>query len=91
MRKRVITRTIVLFHVTAYTFDKSTKKMEEKSYTIIGDYEPKDIITLIREQVAADGLALVEYTIDGQEAVLRSMSEVDFYNNSVTVTRGTKE
>ena len=90
MRKRVITRSIVLHHVTAYTFDKANKKMDEKSYTIVGDYETKDIETLIREQVKTDGLALIEFTIDEQETVIRSMSEADFYANSVTITRGAK-
>lgn len=91
MRKRVITRSIVLSHVTAFTFDKANKKMEEKLYTIIGDYETKDIETLLREEVKADGLALVEYSVSSQETVIRSMSEADFYANSVTITRGAKE
>lgn len=88
MRARNITRTIVVNHVTAFIYNKETKSMSEKNLSIVGDYEEKDIESLVKAKVkdAGEG-ALADYEITEKESVLRSMSEEDFYNASTTITR----
>lgn len=89
MRARNITRTVIVNHVTAYVYNKASKAMEEKNLSIIGDYEDKDIETLVKAKVKESGVgALADYEVTERESVLRSMSEEEFYNSSVTITRG---
>lgn len=87
MRARNITRTVIVNHVTAFVFNKETKAMVEQKLNIIGDYEDKDVESLVKSKVKTDGGALVDFDITEKESVLRSMSEEDFYNASKTITR----
>ena len=87
MRTRNITRTIIVNNVTAYIFNKATKAMDEKKYNIVGDYEDKDIETLVKAKVKEDGFILADYEIASKESLLRSMTEEDFFNASKTITR----
>ena len=87
MRTRNITRTIIVNHVTAYIFNKVTKAMDEKTYHIVGDYDEKDVETLVKAKVKEDGLILADYEIVNRESLLRSMTEEDFFNASKTITR----
>lgn len=91
MRERNITRTITVNHITAYVFDKATKAMKESELAVVGDYSENDIKNIVKAMVKDTGAVLADYEVREKETVIRSMSEVDFYNNSVTVTRGTKE
>lgn len=89
MRIRNITRTVVVNHVTAYIYNKATKAMEERKFSIVGDYEDKDVESIIKTKVKDLGVgALADFEITEKESVIRSMTEEDFYNASVTVTRG---
>lgn len=92
MRTRNITRTIVINHVIAFIYNKETKSMTEKNLSIVGDYEHKDIESIVKVKVKDMGEGtLADYEITEKESVLRSMSEEEFYNNSVTITRGKAE
>ena len=88
MRERNITRTIVINHITAYVFDKATKAMKESELSVIGDYANNEIRTIVQKMVKDAGAVLADFDIREKETVIRSMSEADFYNNSVTITRG---
>lgn len=89
MRVRNITRTVIVNHVTAYVYNKVSKAMDEKNIFIVGDYDEKDLESIIKAKVKESGAgALADYEVTEKESVLRSMSEEDFYNSSVTITRG---
>lgn len=88
MRERNITRTIVINHITAYVFDKATKAMKESELSVIGDYADNDIKAIVQKMAKDAGAVLADFDIREKETVIRSMSEEDFYNNSVTITRG---
>ena len=91
MRERNITRTITVNHINAYVFDKVTKAMKESELAVIGDYAENDIRNIVKAMVKDTGAVLADYEIREKETVIRSMSEADFYNNSVTITRGAKD
>lgn len=90
MRIRNITRTVVINHVTATVYNRSTKEVAEKNYDIIGDYEAKDVESLLRKDIKAEGFSLVDYETEKEE-VIRSMTEEMFFNLSETITRGKVE
>lgn len=88
MRARNITRTIVVNHVTAFVYNKASKAMEEKNFSVVGDYDEKDIESIVKAKVKESGAgALADYEVTERESVLRSMSEEDFYNASTTIIR----
>lgn len=92
MRARNITRTVIVNHVTAYVYNKVSKAMDEKNISIVGDYDEKGLESIIKAKVKESGVGtLADYEVKERESVLRSMSEEDFYNSSVTITRGKTE
>lgn len=92
MRARNITRTVIVNHVIAFVYNKASKAMEEKNFSVVGDYDEKDIESIVKAKVKESGAgALADYEVIERESVLRSMSEEDFYNSSATITRGKTE
>lgn len=88
MRERNITRTVVINHIVAYVFDKTTKAMKETELAVIGDYADNDLKTIVKAMAKDTGAVLADFEVTQKETVIRSMSEEAFYNNSVTITRG---
>lgn len=88
MRERNITRTIIINHIVAYVFDKTTKAMKETELAVVGDYADNELKTIVKTMVKDNGAVLADFDVREKETVVRSMSEEAFYYNSVTITRG---